>query len=69
MGCQNALLEGWIFPTSLWDGGSSNDGNGCLWSLSGPPVLGVPSFPPPPIQHSSAALVYGLVQGRGGGRT
>lgn len=61
MGCQDALLGGWIFPMGLRDRSDSNNGN--LWPLSAPAALGVPSFPPPPLWSSSAAC--GLVWRRG----
>lgn len=66
MGCKDASLGGWIFLVGPQDGSNSNDGNRCLWLLSGPTALGVPSFPPPPLWSSSAALPCGLVQRRGG---
>lgn len=59
MGCQDALLGDWIFPMGLQDGRNSNDGNGCLWPLSGPAALGVPSFPPPTVFLSCPSVWLG----------
>jgi len=43
VGCQAALLGGWTFSMGLQDDGNSNDGNRCLWPLSGSAAL---VFPP-----------------------